>query len=186
MKLTLSLILLILYLQLSAQSAAPVTFKDGTVKTIGEAKKGCIGRIKEDGNDYLLNEDKYCDCTVRAMAKLMTYQEVVDLKNKPNVAKHMLEIPGMQKAVEKCLMESIDTKVAWTTELKTKAKTSCVDEIKADDTGAYETVNPISFCDCMIDKIALKMSYGMYKKKSMNEEGDDEIIGIAVKCLVTD
>jgi hypothetical protein len=72
------------------------------------------------------------------------------------------------------------------TRTETKAKTSCVDEIKADDTGAYETVNPISFCDCMIDKIALKMSYGMYKKKSMNEEGDDEIIGIAVKCLVTD
>jgi hypothetical protein len=177
-------LLIIASFQMSAQSSQTVTFKDGTVKTIAEAKKGCINTATEGKNAYILDEDKYCDCAVRAMAKRMTYKEVVDLKNKQEPSKYLLTLPGMSDDIQKCVIKSIDLTVKWTPNLKQQAKSSCISDFKSDTTGTFDNVNIEGMCDCYIDEISQKMTYGKYYYANINDPmTNDIILGTLIRCI---
>ncbi len=183
MKLLLSIILFAAY-QLNAQTTQNITFKDGTVKTLAEAKKGCINTATDGKSGYILDEDKYCDCAVRAMAKRMTYKEVVDLKNKQEPSKYLLTLPGMSDDIQKCVIKSIDLTVKWTYNLKEQAKLSCINDFKSDTTGTFSNINIEGMCDCYIDEVSQKITYGKYYDANIKDPmANDILLGTLIRCM---
>jgi hypothetical protein len=188
MKLLLSFLTLFA-LQLGAQTPKYITFKDGVKIPIGDAIKGCLVTAKQADVSGLLDENKYCDCSLVAMGKNMTYKEMKDMKTKDSLGiisgkEYILTFPNMKDALAKCAAQSIDVTVKWTPAIKITAKQSCKNELSADETGTYDGISIDSFCDCYIDRVALKMTYGKYYKTSTTNPDDDELLGIITKCMI--